>query len=263
MNHDETLTALKHLLSLIEAEHTAQQGYALALEHLKNATDFYVTKLGAFDEANKPGYIAEKIGAEPIAPHGLIKLAVPVYLSRKKKYIDAKNFYDRAYPLAEAAYREKYSAERATLAAEDKVEQAEAIEKAQARVKMAKEDYDLAAQALAENNTLNRKFKEADIIQQLIEFFEEGRVETLKEAINLWYDEKRKDEEEERAEAHRQEFIALEAERVRAAQAAEEYARQAASDARDAAEMAHLNYVQNLCNTGKDSYHYFEDDEDD
>ena len=77
-------------------------------------------------------------------------------------------------------------------------------------------------QALAEDSTVNQKFKEAEIVQQLIEFFEEGRVESLKEAINLWYDEKRKDEEEERAEAHRQELLELEAERVRAAQAAEE-----------------------------------------
>lgn len=261
MNANESVVALKHFLSLIEEESAAQREYALAREHLKNVTDFYATKLGAFDEANKPGFIAEKLGEEPVAPHGLIKLAVPVYLSKKKKYNEAKAFYDRAYPLAEAAYREKFNDERAALAAEDKVEQAEAIEKAQAIVDTTKKKYDLAVQALAEDSTVNQKFKEAEIVQQLIEFFEEGRVESLKEAINLWYDEKRKDEEEERAEAHRQELLELEAERVRAAQAAEEYARQAAADAREAAEMAHLNYVQNLCNAGNSSYDYDDDDD--
>ena len=134
MNANESVVALKHLLSLIEEESAAQREYALAREHLKNVTDFYATKLGAFDEANKPGFIAEKLGEEPVAPHGLIKLAVPVYLSKKKKYNEAKAFYDRAYPLAEAAYREKFNDERAALAAEDKVEQAEAIEKAKAEL---------------------------------------------------------------------------------------------------------------------------------
>lgn len=261
MNTNDSINALKHLLTLIMDESAAMRDYASAKEHLKNVTDFYATKLGAFDEANKPGFIAEKIGEEPIAPHGLIKLAVPVYLSKKKKYAAAKEFYDKAYPLAEAAYRERFNEERTALAAQDKVEQAEAILAAQISVETEKKKYDMAAEALAADCTVNQKFKDAAIIRQLIEFFDEGRVETLKEAINLWYDEKRKDEEEERAEAHRQELLELEAERVRAAQAAEEYARQAAADAREAAEMAHLNYVQNLCNNDKNSYDYDDDDD--
>ncbi len=44
--------------------------------------------------------------------------------------------------------------------------------------------------------------------------------------LNLicWYNEKRKDAEEAKAEAHRQEMKALEEERVRAAKSAEDYA---------------------------------------
>ena len=259
MNTNDSINALKHLLTLIMDENATMRDYALAKEHLKNATDFYATKLGAFDDANKPGFIAEKIGKEPVAPHSLIKLALPVYLSKKKKYIEAKEFYDRAYPLAEAAYRERFNNERTALAAEDKVEQAKAIAIAQISVDSAKEKYDLAVQALADDRTLNQKFKELGIVKQLIEFFEDGRVESLKEAINLWYDEKRKDEEEERAEEHRQELLELEQERVRAAQAAEEYARKAAADARESVEMAHLNYVQNLCKTTNKSYEYDND----
>ena len=262
MNIDESLIALNILLSLIEAESVAECEYSSAKEQLKNATDFYKPKLAVFDDANKPGFIAEKIGEKPIAPHGLIKLALPVYLSKKKKYDEAKAFYDRAYPLAEAAYREKFNDERKALAEKDKTEQTEAIAIAQAAVERAKEKYDLASKALADDCTLNQKFKETEIVKQLIEFFEEGRVESLKEAINLWYDEKRKDEEEERAEEHRQELLELEQERVRAAQAAEEYARKAAADAREAAEMAHLNYVQNLCNATNKSYDYDSDYDD-
>ncbi len=69
-------------------------------------------------------------------------------------------------------------------------------------------------------------------------YFEDHRADTLKEAINLWYDEKRKDEEEAKAEAHRQEMKALEEKRVRAAQAAEEYAYMQYMAALDTAESA-------------------------
>lgn len=62
--------------------------------------------------------------------------------------------------------------------------------------------------------------------------------ETVKRAINLWHDEEHKDEEEARAEKHRQEMLALEEERVRAVQEAKEYARMQYEKARDAAEYA-------------------------
>ena len=242
MNRDESLAALKHLLSLIEEENNKKYEYFSAQERLKKATNSYATRLGAFDDAHKPRFIANKIGEKPVKPNGLIKLVVPVYLSQKKKYIEAKEFYDRAYPLAEAAYREKYKDERNVLATQDKVEQAEAITRAQTNVEIAKKNYELAAQVVVEDCTVNQKFKEVEIVLQLITFFEEGRVDSLKEAINLWYDEKRKDEEQERTEAHRQKLLELEEERVRAAQEAEEYAR-------EAAEMARQNYLQNCNNT--------------
>lgn len=254
MNRDESLAALKHLLSLIEEENNKKQEYLSAQKCLKKATSSYATRLGAFDDAHKPRFIADKIGEKPVKPHGLIKFVVPVYLSKRKKYMEEIKFYYQEYAWAEAAYREKYKDERNALATQDKVEQAEAITRAQTNAETAKQKYDLAVQALVDDCTVNQKFKEVEIVQQLITFFEEGRVDSLKEAINLWYDEKRKDEEEERAEAHRQKLLELEEERVRAAQEAEEYARQAASDAREAAEMARKNYLQNCNNTVYSTY---------
>ena len=85
---------------------------------------------------------------------------------------------------------------------------------------------------------LSGKLKRKEIVITLLEYFADHRADSLKEAINLWYDEKRKDEEEAKAEAHRQEMKALEEEKVRAAQAAEEYAKMKYEEARDAAEYA-------------------------
>ena len=87
MNANESVVALKHLLSLIEEESAAQREYALAREHLKNVTDFYATKLGAFDEANKPGFIAEKLTKLGMAnPNpALFSNHVHVYLAENLK----------------------------------------------------------------------------------------------------------------------------------------------------------------------------------
>ena len=69
------------------------------------------------------------------------------------------------------------------------------------------------------NDLLSNKLKEKEIIEQLIEYFADRRVDTLKEAVNLWYDEKhRKEEAEIEAEQRRKE----EAERA-AAQHKEQY----------------------------------------
>ena len=78
--------------------------------------------------------------------------------------------------------------------------------------------------------------KRIPIIEKLIRYFEDKRVDTLKEAVNLFYDEKRKDEEQAREEEHRKQMRELEEERVRAAQSAEDYARMQYDEACNAAE---------------------------
>ena len=198
----------------------------------------YPSKLKKFDDEHKDAFITGRIGPKPIKPSGVIKLAIPVYLVKKSKYETAIANYDRMYPLAEATYREKYASERAQLAEEDKNEKQQAISSQETTVAVIQKKYETAKAAFEDNDLLSDRLKSKDIVSQLIEFFEDHRADTLKEAINLWYDEKRKDEEEAKAEAYRQEMLELEEERVRAAQSAEEYARMQYEEARDAAEYA-------------------------
>lgn len=238
MEKTEALEKLNELLLLFDEYENAARSFQEAKNALSATKHNYPSKLGKFDAEHKDTFIIGKIGEKPIKPTGAIKLAVPVYLLKKSKYETAIANYERVYPLAEAAYKEQYADERTQLADEDKIEQQEAIRDKKTIVESSKEKYETAKAAFEANTLLSDRLKSKDIVLQLIDFFKDHRADTLKEAINLWYDEKRKDEEEAKAEAHRQELLELEEERVRAAQSAEEYARMQYEEARDAAEYA-------------------------
>lgn len=55
-----------------------------------------------------------------------------------------------------------------------------------------------------ENNTLlSERLRNTDTIKQMIIFVEDGRADTIKEVINLYFEETRKNEDAKLAEAHR------------------------------------------------------------
>lgn len=236
---------LRSLLdTLIEKDHCLK-ALTESEADVSNITHHFLGKLDEYDREHKDTFITEKIGKAPIKPKGLIKIAVPVYLAKKTKYEKAMLTYQKLYPLAESAYREEHQAARTSLAQQDEIEKEAALRSAQEVFRTAKERYDAIKQKLDADNTLSAKFKTVEIVSEILEYFEDGRVETIKEAVNLWYNEQQKAEEARKAEEHRQQILALEEEKVRAAQAAEEYqrqqcvlAQQAAQYAREAAESA-------------------------
>ena len=253
MDSIESIKKLNELLQIIKNYEYAENTYQNANKSLNKAKYNYQSKLSKFDNEHKDKFIADKIGMRPSKPHGAIKLAVPVYLIKKSKYQNDKENYNRMYPLAEAAYREKYAAERNRLADADRIEQANDIKDKEAKLAISKSELETAKIALDSIDFLSDKLKSKEIVVQLIDYFKDHRVDTLKEAVNLWFDEKRKNDEEEKAAIHRQKMLELEEERVRAAQSAEEYARrkyeeaclateyarQAAANAQDAMDAVH------------------------
>jgi hypothetical protein len=238
MEKIEALNRLNALLQKIDNYERASANLQEAMNNLSRAKNNYPARLAAFDAEHKPRFLADMLGEEPIRPHGAIKLAVPIYLAKMAKYKKACEAYRKKLPPADAAYREKYAGERESLAEQDTIEQQKAIAENEAALETAEKIYTESKTALEQDDLLSAKLKTKDIVSCLIDYLNDRRADTLKEAINLWFDEKRKDEEAAKAEAHRKEMIALEEERVRAAQAAEDYARQAAENAREAAEAA-------------------------
>jgi hypothetical protein len=235
MDKIETVESLKTLLQTIEAMDTAAQKKDSARKEKVNLKFNYPSKLDAFDRSHKSAFIISRIGKPPVKPHGIIKLAVPVYFAKKRQYEKDSVAYRKAFMDAEKSYEEFYYIQREDLSKQDVVEKEEKIKAKEVELSEVENAYAEAKQAVEQNDLLSEKLKTKDTVKALIGYFDDHRVDTLKEAINLWFDEKRKDEEEARAEAHRQEMKALEEERVRAAKAAEDYARQQYEEASNAA----------------------------
>jgi len=229
----ELILKLKDLLVLIEEYDTAKAEKDSAEQALQSSS-LMPTNLSNFDAAHLEAFIEEKIGPRPEEPGGFIRILVPIYLIQKGRFNAAYAAYEKLRPLAEAAYRETFQSERERLQALDETEKAKKIQAAEEYFSVAKSNLKAAQTRLNEDSTLSSSLKQRDIVTQLISFLEEGRADDLKEAVNLYYDEKRKDEEAEKAEAYRQEMKALEEEKVRAAQAAEEYQRMQYEEAQQA-----------------------------
>ncbi len=238
MTKSETIEKLKDLLSSVKEYDGRKEVLYKEEKALKEADKNFDSKLMEFDIAHKQCFLDEKLGKKPEKPQGIIKLAVPLYLAKKSKYEKEIANYRKMIPLAEAAYREQYESERKRLSDEDDKNFKVELEKREKRVEEAKAQYIAAKEKYEENDLVSDKLKRVEIIEKLIEYLDDKRADDLKEAVNLWYDEKRKDDEARKAEEHRRKMLELEEERVRAAQAAEDYARMQYEEAINAAEYA-------------------------
>lgn len=257
MDKQQLINNLNDLLSEIEKMEVLQNSERIAADNCSEVRNHYPFKKDAFDKEHKDSFILEKIGAEPVKPHGIIKIIVPMYIIQKNRYRVQVQNYDKLYKLAEQLYYETFSDELTELERTDKEEQAEAISKAERHHKECMDKLETCCENIKQNTLLDDSIKSKEIVTKLIDYLKIGRADNLKEAINLYFDERRKDEEEKRAELHRYEMIELEKERVRAAQAAEMYqqmqyeesqraadeAERAAEYARQAAEKANYNAI--------------------
>lgn len=80
----------------------------------------------------------------------------------------------------------------------------------QAKINLNRSEEKLASiKPIWENNTLlSERLRNSDTIKQMIIFVEDGRADTIKEVINLYFEETRKNEEAKLAEAHRKKIEA-------------------------------------------------------
>lgn len=239
MDKTEAVERLQLLIEEIDECELMALDVAAAEAGLEEAKNKHFSYLADFDKDHKEEFIKKRAGDKPKKPKLTTIINVPVYRSQKDKYKKEKAAYKERLSGAEDAYKEEYFEERNKLKEQDAAEREKVILDAEKTLESAKSAYAAAQDAFDHDDLLSVRMKSIECARKLLEFFEDGRVDTLKEAINLWFEEKRKDEEEARAEAYRREMKELEEERVRAAQSAEEYARQAADNAREAADMAH------------------------
>lgn len=227
MDRSECIQLLRKLITQIEQFTTASTELDEAKDYLKSLRTKPLSAVSDFDAVQKEIFIEARAGAAPVKPKGAIKLAVPLYLSKKKAYEKEHAEYMVRYKNAEQEYYAEFKDTREKLESEEKTERTFEIQLAEAAVTKANEAYQVAATALSNNNIVSDKLKDVDVIQTLIDYFQDQRVDTMKEAVNLYYEEE-----------HRKRLEAFAEEQVRLTAEATEQARLAAVSASEAADSA-------------------------
>lgn len=232
MERAATIEQLNNLLAKLQNLHEIEVELTQAKRKLEKVETHFEGKLAVFDREHKEKFITQRISSAPTAPKGIVKLAFPVYLSKKAKYQKEQAIYEGRLARILDDYMKVYSAERAELETADKANYDAAKLQASDYVSSIQAKYSEVYSSVKADTTISERFKNIGDLKEILSFFEDGRVDTLKEAVNLWFDERRKDEEAQREAEHRQEMLRMEEERLKmeakrleAAEAAEEYER--------------------------------------
>lgn len=236
MGIEDFLISLRGLETLIERFDSAKNTMENAEEQIRVATHHFPSKLKEFDNKTKEPFILRCIGAKPQEKFGFKNIVAPGFA--KRSFGKKVKEYEEKRLSAEKEYEKKYAKQRNEIKASDDRNQAKAIEEAELRFIDARALYHQAQKDLSDNDTLTESLKQKKTVSRLISYIEEGRVENHMQAINLWYEEKRKDDESEKEEAHRRKMEEYAKAEYQAAQKAEENAKMAAESARQAEENA-------------------------
>lgn len=238
MQNNETLQQLNQLYNHLVLFNAEKIQLASAKQALSDARIKPLTSVSDYDKEHKAKYIIDRIGEEPVKPNKALVLAVPLFIKKKKEYEEKIDSYKKAYTIIENEYYQKHRKIREEIATKEKEEKENLINEAQNRfdeIYIRYEKY----KSLVESCTLvSEKLKSEENIKTIIEYFEDGRADTIKEAINLLYEEK-----------HRQRVEALTREQLELTQKISNTAQEALSTAEDA-----LSAANDAMNLAREAY---------
>ena len=227
MDKNEIISALQSLKELIQQYEVACQELQNFSDLLKKAESRQFIAVSDFDRKNKQTYVLSHIGPEPAKPKGIIKLAIPVYRFKmkayKKEYADYKAKYDECV----VKYNEEFADQRTKLESEEKAEISFGIKSARQKYDQALERVNNLKQQLNANTVLSDELKNTDSVETIIGFLQYHRADSIKEAVNLYYEE----EHRRRLEEITKEQARLIAEATNLAQIAIKNAEEATSKA--------------------------------
>lgn len=231
MDKQKMIDELYQLNDKIDRVNVAKKNFEKAKKQLSESKKVIPKSVENFDRNNRESYIRKQIGAEPIKPGGIVKLAVPKYIAQKKEYKKKLEEYNQRYCEMSKKYYIEFADTRNRLEINEKEKISKGIKQAESEKIKAQKEFEIANNELNSDTLLSEKLKEKEIISDLIEYFNEGRAETMKEAINIYYEEK-----------HRRELETIAKEQARLTKEAREIALQAANDAKKASDRADEAY---------------------
>lgn len=202
MEKQQLIEQLKELEEITELYDSALEKVKAAKDKLTSAELFVPKLLKEFDFTYKNDFIIQKIGEEPKS----LGKWNPLNLSKKKRESvrATKEEYARKRVEAETEYYRLNENKRNMLKVKDEEAKKNRIINAKKQLHEAEANFDRVSLLWKQDELLSDRLRNSVVIRKLIEFFEDGRVDTMKEAVNLYYDEMRKDEEESRAAEHRE-----------------------------------------------------------
>lgn len=238
MEKIEIINKLKQLLDKLKQQDLLEKEMLSAQKALSEAENKELTAVEEYDENHKPSYITERIGEEPQKPSKKLILAVPVYMKKKKEYDEKISSYRKAYSIVEEEYYKKHKDIREELDKQDRENKDELIQQAKESAEKAADKYARTKATVDSESIISQNLKEPTNVNMLITFFEDGRCDTMKEAINLLFEEKHR----QRIELFCQQQLELTEKIAIIAKNADEKAEEALEIANEAKELAEEAY---------------------
>lgn len=229
---------LNKLVANLSEKSNLEQSIALFNEKLNYEKLRPQYKLDYFDSTHKTKFIKSKVGEQPAKPSTALAIIVPVYRKKKKEYENELEKYNRAIKAAEKEYYVEFEKERQNLIEADNQERETAIRELTLNIESAKEKLHPIVIAIDQEDIIGQSLKNISDIQLLIEIFDNKRADSIKEGVNVLFEDKHRKKMEE----YQEEQLRLTREAQEAAENAEASADEAISIAQQALDRANEAY---------------------
>lgn len=230
---NEIISKLQTLLSILDEKNKLEQDINELEKTINKEMAKPFHRVENFDYINKERFISQKVGEKPVKPSKTLILAGPIYIKKCKEYDDKFIQYHHAKDSAEKEYYTKFEKERNELIEKDKKEREIAINKLSLEFETLKTKYNEFIELIDREDIVGESVKNSVDIKNLIDIFDNKRADSLKEAVNILYEDK-----------HRKRMEELQEEQVRLTQEAKDAAKKAIDDANEALERAEEAYTK-------------------
>ena len=250
MERNQIIERLHSLVVNLNEKTRLEQDISTLVKKLNYEKTRSIKKVEHFDSTHKSDFIASKAGDKPVKPTKALAILVPVYVKKKKEYESELEKYSSAVQSAEKKYYITFEQERNALIEADNNEREAAIQELSAKIGVSKSKLEEIVILIEKEDIIGLSLKNNLDLQLLIEIFDNKRADTIKEAVNVLFEDK-----------HRKRMEELQAEHVRLTQEAKDAAESAADSAKKAIKIAKeaLERADEAYNKAEEAYREAED----
>ena len=252
MERNQIIDRLHALAANLNEKARLEQDISVLAKKLNYEKTRSIKKVEYFDSTHKADFITSKVGEKPVKPTKALAILVPVYLKKKKEYEAELEKYNSAVQSAEKEYYITFENERNALIESDNEEREMAIQDLSTRIEVSKSKLEEIVELIEKEAIIGPSLKNILDVQLLVEIFDNKRADTVKEAVNVLFEDKHRKRMEELQEEH----VRLTQEAKDAAESAAESAKEAIKIAKEALERADEAYdkAQEAYREAEDAY---------